>query len=111
MTTSTIKRKLFIFIPILLLYGISCVAALTPEELAKLALDSTVYFRNQDPEGNYYIGSGFVIGEGVIATNHHVIEGKSVITVKLLRETTRDEIQSIRAIDRHNDLAIVIAQE
>ena len=58
MTTSTIKRKLFIFIPILLLYGISCVAALTPQELAKLTLDSTVYFKSfkaQDPEGNYFI--------------------------------------------------------
>ena len=108
MTTSTIKRKLFIFIPILLLYGISCVAALTPEELAKLALDSTVYFRTQDPEGNYYIGSGFVIDEGVIATNHHLIEGQSVITVMLLGETTIHTVQSIHA-DKQNDLAIVIA--
>ena len=112
MTPSTINRKLFIFIAILLLYGISCVAALTPEELATLALDSTVVVRTVDPEGKSYIGSGFVIGEGVIATNYHVIEGQSVVTVKLVREKTTQthRIQSIHAVDVQNDLAIIIAE-
>ena len=111
MTLSTINRKLFIFTTILLLYGISCVAALTPEELATLALDSTVVVRTESPEGTIY-GSGFVIGEGVIATNYHLIEteGQSVVTVKLVRETTTHWIQSIPAVDVENDLAIIIAE-
>ena len=56
------------------------------------------------------MGSGFVIGKGLIATNHHVIEGAAVGTAKLVGETTAHEIESIRAVDEEHDIAIIVAK-
>ena len=50
------------------------VDTLTPQEIAQIALKSTVYLRVKTQKKTYY-GSGFVIGEGLIATCEHVIEG------------------------------------
>ena len=44
----------------------------------------------------------------MIATNHHVIEEKFIITVRLLGEITIHTVQSIIYADKENDLAIVI---
>lgn len=81
--------------------------ALTPEEIAQTALASTVLIVIQDNIGRSSLGSGFVIGDGKIATNAHVVEGASSGTVKLVGSETAHAIDSIPAIDRAHDLAIV----
>ena len=81
--------------------------ALTPEEIAQTALASTVLIVIQDNIGRSSLGSGFVIGDGKIATNAHVVEGASSGTVKLVGSETEHAIDSIPAIDRAHDLAIV----
>ena len=83
--------------------------ALTPEEIAQTALASTVLIVIQGNLGRSSFGSGFVIGEGQIATNAHVVEGASSGTVKLVGAETEHAIDSILAIDRAHDLAIVEA--
>ena len=83
--------------------------ALTPEEIAQTALASTVLIVIQDNLGRSSFGSGFVIGDGQIATNAHVVEGASSGTVKLVGAETAHAIDSILAIDRAHDLAIVEA--
>ncbi len=107
-----LSRKLFMAIltGLLLLYGISGVAALTTQELAKIALDSTLHIEVELTTDDQVTGSGFVIGEGLIATNHHVIEGAAVGTAKLVGETTAHKIESIRAVDETHDIAIVIVK-
>ena len=47
---------------------------LSPQEIAQIALKSTVYLSVKTQKKNYY-GSGFVVGEGLIATCEHVVEG------------------------------------
>ena len=47
---------------------------LSPQEIAQIALKSTVYLRVKTQKKTYY-GSGFVVGEGLIATCEHVLEG------------------------------------
>ena len=83
--------------------------ALTPEEVAQTALASTALIVIQDNRGRSSFGSGFIIGEGQIATNAHVVEGASSGTVKLVDAETEHAIDSILAIDRAHDLAIVEA--
>ena len=83
--------------------------ALTPEEIAQTALASTVLIVIQDNLGRSSFGSGFVIGDGQIATNAHVVEGASSGTVKLAGAETEHAIDSILTIDRAHDLAIVEA--
>ena len=83
--------------------------ALTPEEIAQATLPSTVLIVIQDNLGRSSFGSGFVIGDGQIATNAHVVEGASSGTVKLVGAETAHAIDSILAIDRAHDLAIVEA--
>ena len=83
--------------------------ALTPEEIAQAALPSTVLIVIRDNLGRSSLGSGFVIGDGQIATNAHVVEGASSGTVKLVGSETEHAIDSILAIDRAHDLAIVEA--
>ena len=84
-------------------------SALTPEEIAQTALASTVLIKIQDNIGRSSFGSGFVIGDGQIATNAHVVEGASSGTIKLVGADTEHTIDSIPAIDRAHDLAIVEA--
>ena len=81
--------------------------ALTPEEIAQTALGSTVLIVITDTLGRSSLGSGFVIGDGQIATNAHVVEGASSGTVKLVGDETEHAIDSILTIDRAHDLAIV----
>ena len=107
------QSKNFIISPLLalcLLCSIPSLArALTPEEIAQTALASTVLIVIEDNIGRSSLGSGFVIGEGQIATNAHVVEGASSGTVKLVGSETAHAIDSIPAIDRAHDLAIVEA--
>ena len=83
--------------------------ALTTQEIAQTALGSTVLVTITDTAGRSYFGSGFVIGDGQIATNYHVIEGVASGTVKLVGELTRHPIESVLAIDTAKDLAIIQA--
>ena len=101
-------------ISILLILFVVCILsplsfALTPEQIAQTALGSTVLVTITDTAGQSYFGSGFVIGDGQIATNYHVIEGVASGTVKKVGETIRHPIESVLAIDTAKDLAIIQA--
>ena len=81
--------------------------ALTPEEIAGIALESTVLIRMENTRNESYIGSGFVIGDGQIATNYHVIEGIASGTVQQVGEAATHPIVSVIVSDKSHDLAIV----
>jgi S1-C subfamily serine protease len=69
--------------------------------IAKIARASTVFIETSEATG-----SGFVIGDGYVATNHHVIEGAEEITIRLVGQT-----ESLRATvfrdDKENDVAVL----
>ena len=90
----------------LIIYGITGASALTTQEIAKIALESTVYIEVPYPEDNKKSGSGFIIGKGLVATSHHVIDGAAAATAKLVSDDTVYWISSIRTFDENTDLAI-----
>ena len=83
--------------------------ALSPQEIAEIALKSTVYLSVKTQEKNYY-GSGFVVGEGLIATCEHVIEGMVSGTVESVFDEKKYPITAVLAVSKKHDLAIVRVQ-
>ena len=70
--------QLLRIIPVIVLVfcTISRVPAQTAPQIAEKALAATVYLEMQDSKGvPLGFGSGFFVGDNLIATNYHVIEG------------------------------------
>ena len=84
-------------------------AARTPQEIAQTALGSTVLVTITDASGQSSFGSGFVVGTGQIATNHHVIKGIASGKVKMVGETVEHVIESVLIADINHDLAVIQA--
>lgn len=77
-------------------------------QVARKAFPSTVLIICNDSNGQQVsLGSGFVIAPGVVATNHHVIDGAASATVKVIGERTTHKVSHIRNIDARNDLALL----
>ena len=74
----------------------------TPQEIASIALRSTVLIKTQSA-----LGSGFVVDEGQVATNYHVIDDMVRGTVELVGETTKHTITEVLGVDRARDLAVI----
>ena len=75
---------------------------LTAQDIAEIALDSTVSLAM-----NGGTGSGFFVGPGLIATNFHVIEGRTRGTAKLVGTNKEYVIVGYTAVDPERDLAIL----
>ena len=104
MKPSPILTSLMIF----LLCGISVTNALTPEEIAKKALDATVLLVMVDANGELSSGgSGFFVQPNLIATNFHVIDGAEDVKAKPVGQETVYSIERVCAVDENNDLAIL----
>tara|TARA_R110002033_G_scaffold170966_1_gene215033 strand:+ start:1710 stop:2747 length:1038 start_codon:yes stop_codon:yes gene_type:complete len=78
------------------------------KEIAKNCLPSTVSLVMED---NYKqpvsLGSGFIIEDGKVVTNLHVIEGAKYGYVFVNGSTKKHKIQGYFVIDKKNDLAIL----
>ena len=113
------KCLMFLFAVIFSTYGTESVSALEiesvtlnrttpqyhsamPQEIASIVLKSTVLIETQ-----IGFGSGFVVDEGQVVTNHHVIENMVSGTVQLVGSTTKHTIAGVLAVDELRDLAIV----
>ena len=99
---------------LVMFYGITVATALTPQEIHKIAEDSTVHLFILDAERNLRgTGSGFFVGPNWIATNRHVIEdmltrkAKFVGGAKLVGKEEIYVIEKIVAHSKERDLAIV----
>jgi S1-C subfamily serine protease len=53
------------------------------------------------------LGSGFALGNGLIATNYHVISGASAGYVKVVGKSAKYDIRGTVALDTEHDLAII----
>ena len=92
---------------LMLLYGIAVAAALTPQEIHKIAEDSTVLLEIRHAKGNR-MGSGFIVHDDQIATNYHVIENMLIGTAKLVGKENKYRVK-VLTVDKVRDLAIVKA--
>ena len=91
----------------MLFYRITAAIALTSQEIAQIALDSTVLLVINNTWGRSSLGSGFVVRDGQIATNYHVIEGIRNGYAKMVGGTTEYAVEAILGVDEARDLAIV----
>ena len=78
-----------------------------PQQIAKKALESTVYLAIERTNGKKVQGSGFFVRPGYVATNYHVIVGAAKVHVNLVGRETAYSIQSIVATDEQHDLALL----
>jgi len=80
----------------------------TATYIAKTAISSTVSIIAVDQISQpLTYGSGFIVGDGLIATNVHVIEGSSSAYVFKNGEQTKYIVSGYVAIDYTNDLVIL----
>ena len=80
----------------------------TPVEIAENALQSTVFLRIKTPHKNY-IGSGFAISKGLIATCNHVLQGMISATAEPVLHNRQYTITEVVAVDEKHDIAIIRA--
>ena len=92
---------------LVLFCGTTVVAALTPQTIYKIAEDSTVHLGLTDAKGNRWTGSGFVIHDGQIATNYHVVDNMWIGFAKLVGKEEVYPVETILDIDKERDLAII----
>lgn len=99
-------KKLLLLL--IVLFIITLVFSQNATEIAKSCLPSTVFITMEDQHHQpLAIGSGFIVGEGKIITNLHVIEGAKFGYVLLIDDDTKHNINGYFKIDEINDLALL----
>lgn len=79
-------------------------------QIAQLAFVSVVLVETQDEHGQpISIGSGFILRDGQVVTNRHVIAGAASGFVRLVDRSTKYEVAGTFAVDGVHDLAVVAA--
>jgi hypothetical protein len=79
-------------------------------QIAQQAFPSVVLVEMQDDRGqSTSLGSGFVLRDGLVVTNRHVIAGTAGGFVRLVDKTAKYEIAGTVAVDDAHDLAIIAA--
>jgi serine protease Do len=76
------------------------------EQVVRTVKKGTVFIENKLDTTNGGIGTGFIIGENLIVTNDHVIEGNGKLTVVSANDQTRYEAEVI-STDAIVDIAIL----
>lgn len=94
---------------------------MTSEEVYQFAHDAVVEIETYDRENNLYIGSGFFVGDGMVLTNHHVVEAAKSIkitdyngkTYKLKKVLGYDETKDLILfqVSKTNSAAFNIAED
>lgn len=80
---------------------------LEPKQIAGQSFPSVVFIVMGDESAPTSQGSGFFVGTDLVATNYHVIEGKTRGAVKIIDQPAAYEIEGVVAYDKVHDLAIL----
>ncbi len=84
------------------------VDAKTAQQIARSTFGSTVLLVMEDANGQpISLGSGFIVKEGVIATNLHIVEGASAGYAKLIGKKSKFNIEGIVGLDPLHDLILL----
>lgn len=85
--------------------------AQTPQQVAKKAFESTVLLVMEDASGQpMSLGSGFLVRDGEIASNLHVVKGASRGYAKFVGQKTKYDIEGITGIETDCDLVLLKIQ-
>ena len=80
----------------------------TPQEIARAAFPAVVMVvLRQEGSARTSLGSGFFVGDGLVATNFHVIAGMTDGWVRLIGQEEKLTLAGVVAVDRLHDLAIL----
>lgn len=108
--TKTSALEMFILSCALIASGCSLkkLWVLTESEIAEMAMPSVVTLKALDEKGQVQqTGSGFVINaEGLVVTNHHVIEGAHAAQV-VFASGDSQEVAGITHVDKARDIAFL----
>jgi hypothetical protein len=100
-------KKTLLFLVILFLIN-SSLFGQSAVDIAKNWLPSTVSLVMEDNfKQPLSLGSGFIIGDGRVVTNLHVIEGAKYGSVFISGSSAKHKIEGYFSIDKQNDLAIL----
>jgi hypothetical protein len=93
---------------LVVLAGASSAYAQMAQEIAKKAFSSTVLLVMEDANGQpLSLGSGFVVRDGEVASNLHVVEGAAKGYAKLVGQKAKYDIGGIVAVDPERDLVLL----
>lgn len=93
---------------VLVLLAHSVSTAQSVRQLAQKTFPSVVLFIMQDASGQpLSLGSGFFVGDGIIATNLHVVRGASAGQVKLVGQTKTYVVNGLVGVDANADLVLL----
>ena len=98
------------YVSVLIFLFLLCVSQAfgqSAQRLAHTLSESTVILEMRDANGRVSHGTGFFIGEGLIATNHHVIAAARSGTARLVNTQRHFEIHGSLARDVDTDIAIL----
>jgi S1-C subfamily serine protease len=89
-------------------FGFEPLPVLEPREIARRILPSTVLLVMQDARFQALsLGSGFIVGEGKIISNEHVVEGASAGFAKIVGKEGKFQIKGILAKNEDLDLVLL----
>ncbi len=92
----------------LVLLGAILGNAQTAQEIARTALGSTVVLTVQDESGEpLRYGSGFLVNDGEVVTNFHVVDGATAGYAYLVAQDQRYDVQGVIAVDRDRDIVVL----
>tara|TARA_B100000989_G_scaffold294548_1_gene273865 strand:+ start:1985 stop:2998 length:1014 start_codon:yes stop_codon:yes gene_type:complete len=95
-------------ITIIFALSFSIINANASVEVAKKIFPSTVLIVMEDNQGIILgYGSGFLVKENIVVTNHHVINGAKSGYVKFINEDEIYEIEGVLAHNENRDLAVL----
>ncbi len=87
-------------------------AAQEAQQVAKLALQSTVLIVVEDSQGQPLgMGSGFFVSDEQVATNAHVVEGAASGYVRVVGDEKMYKIEGISGKDERRDLVVLKVAE
>lgn len=106
------SRRLFLLILtiplIIILCLISPITGQTARDIAKKAFPSVVMLLMEDSDGQpLSLGSGFLVKDGVVATNLHVVAGSVKGYAKFIGQKKKYDILGYVAIDEKSDMVLL----
>jgi len=102
------KLLAFLSYGLFLIVGVPSADAQTAQQIAKKAFDSTVLLVMEDANGQpMFLGSGFLVRNGEIASNLHVVEGAWRGYAKFVGQKTKYDLEGITGIDTDRDLVLL----
>ena len=108
MTDPKTQMRFSVPLALFIFFGPCFAQTQTAQQIAKQAFGSTVLLVMEDANGQpLAFGSGFVVGDGEIASNVHVIEGATRGYAKLVGQKAKYDIEGVTAIDTKHDLVLL----